>query len=67
MNPEEALTIVEQALSEDRLSKLQLTVFRHAWEEQSYQAIAKTSGYEVGYLKQTGSQLWQLLSKGFGE
>ena len=67
MNPEEALTIVEQALSEDRLSKLQVMVFRHAWEEQSYQAIAKTSGYEVGYLKQTGSQLWQLLSKGFGE
>jgi WD40 repeat protein len=67
MNPEQALTIVEQALSEDRLSKLQLTVFRHAWEEQSYQAIAKTSGYELGYVKQTGSQLWQLLSKAFGE
>ncbi|MBD2128515.1 NB-ARC domain-containing protein [Microcoleus sp. ZQ-A2] len=67
MNPEEALTIVEQALSEDRLSKLQVTVFRHAWEEQSYQAIAKTSGYELGYVKQTGSQLWQLLSKAFGE
>src|SRR4028119_1281886 len=67
MNPEQALTIVEQALSEDRLSKLQVTVFRHAWEEQSYQAIAKTSGYELGYVKQTGSQLWQLLSKAFGE
>jgi WD40 repeat protein len=67
MNPEEALTIVEQALSEDRLSKLQVTVFRHAWEEESYQAIAKTSGYELGYVKQTGSQLWQLLSKAFGE
>lgn len=67
MNPEEALTIVEQALSEDRLSKLQVTVFRQAWEEQSYQAIAKTSGYELGYVKQTGSQLWQLLSKAFGE
>src|SRR5919199_1986970 len=67
MNPEEALTIVEQALSEDRLSKLQGTEFRHAWEEQSDQAIAKTSGYELGYVKQTGSQLWQLLSKAFGE
>ncbi|HEY9830275.1 MAG TPA: NB-ARC domain-containing protein [Stenomitos sp.] len=67
MNPEEALTIVEQTLSENRLSKLQVTVFRHAWEDQSYQAIAKTSGYELGYVKQTGSQLWQLLSKAFGE
>src|ERR671932_2832476 len=67
MNPEEALTIVEQALREDRLSKLQVTVFRHAWEKQSYQAIAKTSGYELGYIKQTGSQLWQVLSRAFGE
>lgn len=67
MNDEEALAIVERALCEERLSQLQVTVFRHAWEEQSYQAIAKSSGYEVGYIKQTGSQLWQLLSKAFGE
>jgi WD40 repeat protein len=67
MNNEEALTIIERALSEERLSKLQLTVFRHAWEEQSYSEIAKKSGYEIGYVKQTGSQLWQLLSKAFGE
>lgn len=67
MNDEEALAIIEKALCEERLSKLQVTVFRHAWEEQSYQAIAKNSGYEVGYIKQTGSQLWQLLSKAFGE
>ena len=67
MNTEDALLIVEKTLSEERLSKLQVTVFRHAWEEQSYQAIAKNSGYEVGYVKQTGSQLWQLLSQAFGE
>ena len=67
MNNEEALLIVERALSEERLSKLQTTVFRQAWEEQSYQEIAKNSGYEIGYVKQTGSQLWQLLSQAFGE
>src|SRR4028119_334657 len=67
MNDEEALAIVERALSEERLSKLQVTVFRQAWEEQSYQEIARNSGYEIGYVKQTGSQLWQLLSKAFGE
>ncbi len=67
MNNEEALAIVEKALSEERLSKLQVTVFRHAWEELSYLEIAKNSGYEVGYIKQTGSQLWQLLSQAFGE
>ena len=67
MNTEEALVIVETALSEERLSKLQLTVFRQAWEEQSYQEIARNSGYELGYIKQTGSQLWQVLSRAFGE
>jgi len=67
MNHKEALAIVEKALCEEHLSKLQVTVFRHVWEEESYQAIAKTSGYELGYIKQTGSQLWQLLSKVFGE
>jgi WD40 repeat protein len=67
MNNEEALAIVKKILSEERLSKLQVTVFQHAWEEQSYLEIAKNSGYEVGYIKQTGSQLWQLLSKAFGE
>ncbi len=67
MNNEEALAIVKRILTEERLSKLQVTVFRHAWEERSYVEIAKNSGYEVGYIKQTGSQLWQLLSKAFGE
>lgn len=67
MTPDEALGLVEKALTEERLSKLQVTVFQCAWEEQSYQEIARSSGYEVGYLKQAGSQLWQLLSKAFGE
>ncbi|HBB35208.1 MAG TPA: hypothetical protein DDZ80_00200 [Cyanobacteria bacterium UBA8803] len=67
MNTEEALLIVEKSLTQERLSQLQMTVFRQAWEEQSYQDIAKSSGYELGYVKQTGSQLWQLLSKALGE
>jgi len=67
MNNQEALVIVERALNEERLSKLQATVFCHAWEEQSYLEIAKKLGYEVGYVKQIGSQLWQVLSRVFGE
>lgn len=67
MNNEEALTIVESALSEERLSKLQVRVFQCAWEEQSYLEIAQKLGYEVGYVKQTGSQLWQMLSQALGE
>lgn len=50
MNTEDALLLVETALSEERLSKLQVTVFRHACEEQSYQAIAKTSSVFCGLI-----------------
>ena len=67
MDADEALRIVEQALSDDCLGRLQAIVFRQAWDEMSYQEIARRSGYEVGYIKQTGSQLWQLLSEALGE
>src|SRR5690348_16111441 len=67
MDAEEALAIVETALRDERLSKLQAIVFRHAWDEHSYQEIARSAGYEVGYIKQAGSQLWQSLSKVLGE
>ncbi len=67
MDADAALRIVEHALSHERLGRLQAIVFRQAWEERSYQEIAKQSGYEVGYIKQTGSQLWQSLSQVFGE
>ncbi len=67
MNCEEALALVESRLVSGRLTRLQKAVFRSAWEDQSYLEIARTCGYEVGYVKQTGSQLWQLLSKAFDE
>ncbi|HEY9860310.1 MAG TPA: NB-ARC domain-containing protein [Candidatus Obscuribacterales bacterium] len=67
MDVEEALLMVEQALNPSGLSNLQVTVLRQVWEERSYQEIAHLCGYEVGYVKQTGSQLWQLLSQALGE
>lgn len=67
MNTEEALAIIETALGEECLSKLQKMVFCQTWEEQSYQEIAQASGYEVGYVKQAGSQLWQAISRILGE
>lgn len=67
MNPEEALIVVEKALSAERLSKLHAIVFCQVWEQRSYQEIAQTTGYQVGYLKQAGSRLWQILSQVLGE
>lgn len=67
MTSEEALAMVEAALAHSRLNHLQRTVFRSAWDERSYGEIARQSGYELSYVKQTGSQLWQLLSRTFDE
>lgn len=66
MTVDEALTIVEQIL-EKRLNHVQKVVFEQSWEGSSYTDIAKSAGYDSGYIKDTGSKLWKLLSEGFGE
>ena len=66
MNVEEALEIVESVLEQGRLNKVQETVFRQSWEGASYGEIARISGYDTGYIKDTGYHLWQSLSKAFG-
>jgi WD40 repeat protein len=67
MTVEEALKIVEKVLDYSRLNKVQELVLRQSWEGHSYIEIAKNNGYEPGYIKDIGSQLWQLLSKALGE
>jgi hypothetical protein len=42
-------------------------VFRQTWEGHSYPEIAKNAGYEAEYIKFVGFQLWQLLTRVFGE
>ncbi|MES1023443.1 NB-ARC domain-containing protein [Gloeocapsa sp. BRSZ] len=67
MNVEEAIDVVEKLLEQGRLNKAQEIVFRQSWEGKSYMEIAKASGYDTGYIKDTGSHLWQLLTKVFGK
>lgn len=67
MNAEEALSIIETVLSNERLNKLQATILRDTWNDLPYQETARKLGYELGYVKQTGSQLWRSLSTAFGE
>lgn len=67
MTVEQALEIIETILEQECLSKVQQIVFRHSWLGQTYQEIATNYGYEVGYLADVGSKLWQLLSKSFGK
>lgn len=63
---DEAIAIVEQVIEPRQLSKVQALVFRQAWEGKSYLEIAKASGYDPGYIKDTGSKLWQILSEAYG-
>ena len=67
MTFEEALEIAQSVLEQGHLSKVQEIVFRQSWERQSYPEIASSSGYEVGYVRDVGSKLWQSLSKAFGK
>lgn len=67
MTVEEALEIIDKVLDSERLNKVQELVFRQSWSGHSYTEIAKNAGYDPGYIKDTGSKLWQLLSLALGE
>jgi WD40 repeat protein len=64
---EEGLELIERVLPQGQLSKVQEIVFRHAWEGESYKEIAEQFDYTLGYIKDTGSDLWKLLSDVMGE
>lgn len=64
---EEGLAIVEQILPQGCLNKAQKIIFRSSWGGQSYHEIARAFDYDYGYIKDTGSKLWQLLTEILGE
>jgi WD40 repeat protein len=66
MTLEEALTIVTAALAPQSLSKLQIGVFRGAWNGQSYLKISRELKHEYSYIKDIGAELWRSLSQALG-
>ncbi|MBW4442543.1 MAG: NACHT domain-containing protein [Plectolyngbya sp. WJT66-NPBG17] len=67
MTTEEALKTIEHALDRGYLNQVEEIVFRAVWEGRSYLQIAQASGYDYGYIKDTGYKLWRLLSDACGE
>lgn len=67
MTVEEAITIIDTFLNAKHLNSLQELVFRGVWEGRTYEEIAENSGYDTDYIKHVGSELWQVLSRAFGE
>lgn len=66
MTIEEALTILDRLLGQDMLTDVQELVFRHTWEDWTYERIAEQCGYTTDYVKNVGSRLWEHLSALFG-
>ncbi len=64
---EEAFDFTKQVLGNFQLRTVEELVLRQSWSGRSYGQIANASDYDYGYIKDVGSQLWQLLSKSLGE
>ena len=67
MTAEEALKTIEHALDRGYLNQVEEIVFRAVWDGRSYLQIAQASGYDYGYIKDTGYKLWRSLSGAYGE
>jgi WD40 repeat protein len=67
MKVEEALRVIDTALSPAALNDIQEQVLRGVWEGQTYDKIAEQTNYESEYIKHVGYQLWQKLSQALGE
>ena len=63
----ESLVLVEQLLKRGRLTTVQEIVFRQSWTGQTYLDMAIDSDYDLGYIKDVGSELWRSLSQALGE
>jgi WD40 repeat protein len=67
MTLEEALAALEMILGKGSLNDLQELIVRQSWEQKTYPEIAASSGYDDGYVKYVGFQLWKTLSDVLGE
>ena len=67
MTVEEALELIDSVLVQKRLNDVQEKVFRQSWEGSTYPEIGRNLDYSDAYLRRIGTELWQLLSEGFGE
>jgi WD40 repeat protein/DNA polymerase III delta prime subunit len=67
MTADEALEQIARLLEPRPLNKIQRLILQHAWEGLSYGEIAQRVDYDLGYVRDTGSKLWKLLSEAIGE
>ncbi|MEL7503529.1 MAG: NB-ARC domain-containing protein [Cyanobacteria bacterium J06554_6] len=63
MQEETAVQLLRELFSEAQLSDLQESIFRYSWQGVAYPEMAKQLGYDQGYIRGVGYQLWQSLSE----
>lgn len=67
----EALTVADAALFKAagrHLNDVETAILQGSWQGQTYEQIAKASGYSVSYLtRDMGPKLWKLLSQALAE
>jgi NB-ARC domain len=67
MTDVETIALVEQLLQRGRLTTVQEIVFSESWAGQTYLDMAVNSGYDPGYIKDVGSELWRSISRAVEE
>jgi WD40 repeat protein len=67
MTADEALALLDPLLPLHSLRDIQEQVFRHAWEGCTYPDMAERIGYDTGYIRDVGSELWRQLTQALGE
>ncbi len=65
-NLEDAVALVDKLLAPRQLTPIQELVFKEAWLGKTYQDMSGNSSYTTDYIRITGSQLWQTLSRIIG-
>jgi len=63
---EQGIERAEQLLGR-KLNRAQTLVLKAVWDGTSYSDLARACTYDAGYLKDTGSKLWQSLSEKLGQ
>ena len=67
MTESEAIALITQLLKRDKLSPVQELVFKQSWAGNKYSDMAIEEGYDLGYIKDVGAELWRSLSKALNE
>jgi WD40 repeat protein len=67
MTADEALALLDTLFKEQSLRDIQEQVFRHSWEGHTYPDMAERIGYDTGYIRDVGYELWRQLTQVLGE